>query len=168
MDTLSHNWHQNGFNEVVDVNAVFFTDSLELAVNGRVNLEANVLPIEHGLGVLGGQPHRIYDGSLYTTTTERASPFHAATPSFSSGQIKCQSSGRNSCLVTIFLVHCSMATHTFSSKVRLPYATLVRWRAVVPTLSANAWRSCGGISKRYFLSSMAVLYTTWCSLWKTF
>ena len=60
MDTLSHNWHQNGFNEVVDVNAVFFTDSLELAVNGRVNLEANVLPIEHGLGVLGGQPHRIY------------------------------------------------------------------------------------------------------------
>ena len=93
---------------------------------------------------------------------------HAATRSFSSGQINCQSSGRNSCLVTICLVHCSMATHTFSSKVRLPYATLVRWRAVVPTLSANAWRSCGGISKRYFLSSMAVLYTTWCTALKLF
>ena len=85
MDTLSHNWHQNGFNEVVDVNAVFFTDSLELAVNGRVNLEANVLPIEHGLGVLGGQSSRIYFDVAVAEVANVEVFAHAATRSFSSG-----------------------------------------------------------------------------------
>lgn len=93
-----------------------------------------------------------------------AHPGLPAAFSRSSGQIKCQSVGRSSCRVTIFLVFCSTATQTFSSSGLYPYATFARCRAVVPTLSANALRSTGSRSNRYFLSSIPTLYTNWCYL----
>lgn len=66
MNTLLHDWHQDGFNEVVYVNAIFFTDRLELAVNGSVNFETNVLPVEHV-------------SALVKKATHRAIPANAAT-----------------------------------------------------------------------------------------
>ena len=93
---------------------------------------------------------------------------HAGAFSASSGQMRCQSVGRISWRVTIRLVFCPMATHTFSSRVLYPYETLVRCLGVVPTLSAKACLSPGVKSKKYFLSSIAPLYTNWCTLSELF